>query len=198
MGWFSVSSHGVTLQPGKEAFDWLGGNGENESEQEGTVVSCVAKGKYAEWLTPDGLLLLEGWARDGLTDEQIARNIGIKRPTLYDWCNKYSDIYDALKRGKAPVDFQVENALLKSAIGFSVTLKKPVKVRDSNGAEHIEYADEEVFIQPNTAAQIFWLKNRKKDRWKDKPDAAEAVGQANELLKSMYQMEQEIKDGNMG
>ena len=43
----------------------------------------MAKGKYQEWLTEDGLTKLEAWARDGLTDEQIAKNIGIKRPTLY-------------------------------------------------------------------------------------------------------------------
>lgn len=157
----------------------------------------MAKGKYAEWLTPDGLLLLEGWAREGLTDEQIAKNIGISARTYYEWMTRYPQILQALKKGKAPVDFQVENALLKSAVGFSVTLKKPVRVRDANGAEHIEYAEEEIFVAPSTAAQIFWLKNRKKDRWKDKPEISEAVGQANELLKSMFQMEQEIKDGNM-
>ena len=157
----------------------------------------MAKGKYAEWLTPDGLLLLEGWAREGLKEEQIADKIGINVKTLWDWKHKYDPICNALKKGKAPVDFQVENALLKSAVGFSVTLKKPVRVRDANGAEHIEYAEEEIFVAPSTAAQIFWLKNRKKDRWKDKPEISEAVGQANELLKSMFQMEQEIKDGNM-
>lgn len=157
----------------------------------------MAKGKYAEWLTPDGLLLLEGWTREGLKDEQIADNIGISCSTFYAWKAKYPEISEALKKGKAPVDFQVENALLKSAIGFVVTLKKPIKVRDENGAEHIEYAKEEIFVAPSTAAQIFWLKNRKKDRWKDKPEISEAVGRANELLKSMFQMEQEIKDGNM-
>lgn len=46
----------------------------------------------------------QGWARDGLTDEQIAYNIGIRRPTLYDWEKKYPDISDALKKGKEVVD----------------------------------------------------------------------------------------------
>lgn len=45
----------------------------------------MAKGKYLEWLTKEGLLKIEGWARDGLTDEQIAEKIGIQRQTLYDW-----------------------------------------------------------------------------------------------------------------
>ncbi|WP_270660628.1 HNH endonuclease [Enterococcus thailandicus] len=81
----------------------------------------MAKGKYEEWLTEDGLLKLEGWAHDGLTDEQIAEKIGIRRPTLYDWKKKYSDISDALKRGKEVVDRQVENALLKRALGYEYT-----------------------------------------------------------------------------
>ena len=67
----------------------------------------MAKGKYEYWRTTDGLILLQGWARDGLTDEQIAHNIGIRRTTLYDWKNKYLDINDALKKGKEVVDVEV-------------------------------------------------------------------------------------------
>lgn len=78
----------------------------------------MAKGKYEYWLTPEGLLKLEGWARDGLTDEQIAHNMGISRETLSQWRKKYSDISDTLKRGKEIVDIQVENALLKRALGY--------------------------------------------------------------------------------
>lgn len=78
----------------------------------------MAKGKYEQWLTQEGLILIEGWARDGLTDEQVAHNIGISRSTLNEWKKKYPDISDALKRGKEVVDRQVENALLKRALGY--------------------------------------------------------------------------------
>ena len=78
----------------------------------------MAKGKYEYWLTEEGLLLLEGWARDGLTDEQIAHNIGISTSTLNNWKNKYVEILESLKRGKEVVDRQVENALLKRALGY--------------------------------------------------------------------------------
>lgn len=81
----------------------------------------MAKGKYEYWLTPEGLLLIEGWARDGLTDEQIAHNMGIASSTLYDWKKRHSEISESLKRGKDVVDRQVENALLKRALGFSYT-----------------------------------------------------------------------------
>ena len=98
----------------------------------------MAKGKYEYWRTTDGLILLQGWARDGLKDEQIAHNIGIRRTTLYDWKNKYPDINDALKKGKEIVDYEVENALLKRAKQGDVT------------------------------AQIFWLKNSRPEKWRDK------------------------------
>lgn len=99
----------------------------------------MAKGKYEYWLTEDGLTLLQGWARDGLTDEQIAEKCGICRDTLYDWKKKHPDISDTLKKGKEIVDMEVENALLKKALSGDV------------------------------AAIIFWVKNRMPKKWKDKP-----------------------------
>lgn len=60
----------------------------------------MAKGKYKEWLEPDGLLKIEAWARDGLINEQIARNIGIRRETLSEWAKKYPNIGNALKEAK--------------------------------------------------------------------------------------------------
>lgn len=99
----------------------------------------MAKGKYEYWLTEEGLLLLEGWARDGLTDEQIAHNIGISTSTLNNWKNKYVEILESLKKGKEVVDYAVENALLKNA------------------------------LKGDTTAQIYWLKNRRPVKWRDKP-----------------------------
>ena len=57
----------------------------------------MAKGKYHYWLTPEGLLLIEGWARDGLTDEEIAKNMGIGIRTLYDWEKRFPQILQSIK-----------------------------------------------------------------------------------------------------
>ena len=138
----------------------------------------MAKSKYEAWLTDDGLLRIEGWARDGLTDEQIAHNMGISRKTLAEWKNKYAPIGDALKNSKDVVDRIVENALFKKACGYTVQGKKPIKVRkveynDETGkkiceVEEIVEAVEEVHVPADTTAQIFWLKNRKSNEWRDK------------------------------
>lgn len=128
-------------------------------------------GLYENWRTKDGLLTLEGWARDGLNDEQIAHNVGVRAGTLYEWKNRFPEIAEAIKKGKRPVDVQVENALYRSALGFKQTVKKPIKLRRKDGSEYIEYGEEEIYIAPNITAQIFWLKNRKRDKWCDKPVA---------------------------
>lgn len=127
-------------------------------------VSLMAKGKYEYWLTQEGLLKIEGWARDGLTEEQIAANMGICRDTLIQWKKRYPDISDTLKKGKEVVDRQVENALLKRALGYKYT--EVTKERIEGGFVVTKEVTKEVV--PDTTAQIFWLKNRKPNEWRDK------------------------------
>jgi len=143
----------------------------------------MAKGKYQYWLTPEGLLKLESWARDGLTDEQIAANMGITRATLYDWKNKYPDISDTLKRGKEVVDIQVENALLKRALGYDYEEETKEMTDATNEFGEALYnamgnrittlstvKSVKKQVAPDTTAQIFWLKNRRPDKWRDRKD----------------------------
>ena len=123
----------------------------------------MAKGKYQDWLEPEGLLKLEGWARDGLVDEQIAQNIGIVASTLYEWKKQYPEISEALKKGKEVVDRQVENALLKRALGYKY---EEIKTEETEEGKKVTVTTKEVV--PDTTAQIFWLKNRKPEQWRDK------------------------------
>jgi len=132
----------------------------------------MAKGKYEKWITEEGLVLLEGWARDGLTDEQIAHNVGVSRSTLNDWKKKYPDISDALKKGKEVVDLQVENALLKRALGYEyeeITQESQWNEK-TNKYELVITKSVKKRQAPETTAQIFWLKNRRPDKWRDKQD----------------------------
>lgn len=122
----------------------------------------MAKGKYEYWLTPEGLIKLEGWARDGLTDEQIAKNMKISPATLYNWKKDHLEILESLKKGKEVVDYEVENALLKRALGYTVKEERLTK-----DGEVVELERE---VPGDVTAQIFWLKNRKPSVWRDKPE----------------------------
>lgn len=122
----------------------------------------MARADVNDWLTEEGLILIEGWARDGLTDEQIAENIGCSNKTLYNWKKKHLPILHALKQGKEVVDRHVENALFKSAIGFQY---EEETVTNSGAV-----VTTKKYSKPNVTAQIFWLKNRKSATWRDKTE----------------------------
>lgn len=129
-----------------------------------------ARGKYVEWVAPEGLIKIEGWARDGLTNEQIAGNMGITRETLRVWSNKYTVISATLKRGKEVIDRQVENALLKRALGYQYNEVTQEKTWSDELGKYETLVTKIVTkeVNPDTTAQIFWLKNRKPKEWRDK------------------------------
>lgn len=140
----------------------------------------MAKGKFQKWQTPDGLMLLEAWARDGLTDEQLARKMGISCGTLYAWKNKFPEISEALKKGKEVVDIEVENALLKRALGYEYT-----ETMVEHSPDGVKRRETVKFIPPDVTAQIFWLKNRKPETWREKQVvevSEEALDRAREIL----------------
>lgn len=135
------------------------------------------------------MLKIEGWARDGLTDEQIAGNIGIRAGTLYDWKNRFPEFSEALKKGKEVVDRQVENALLKRALGYEYTETTREAVQDPKSGEVKMQVTKKVTKQvvPDTTAQIFWLKNRKPDNWRDKPgyEDTRELDRLDDILKGL-------------
>lgn len=126
----------------------------------------IAKSKYETDVKPR-LVEIEAWKRDGLTDEQIFKNLGISKDTFYKYKDKYTDFSDALKKGKEVADIEVENALFKRAIGYKYKeVIKEVKEIDGKKSTYIKEVVKE--MPGDVAAQIFWLKNRKSNNWKDK------------------------------
>ena len=139
----------------------------------------MAKSKYDSHVK-DKLVLVTSWARNGLTDIQIAHNLGISEDTFYTYKNKYTEFSEALKKGKEVIDFEVENALLKRALGytFEEVTKENVFNKKTGKYELIVTKTVTKEIQPDTTAQIFWLKNRKPKEWRDKKDF-EMSGEVN-------------------
>ena len=131
-----------------------------------TKNECIA----TEWLEEDNLMLLECWARDGYTFQDIANRIGISISTLRMWRAQYPDIDNALKKGREIIDYKVENALLKSALGYHTKeVKVTTTIRFGKTVETIkEVTDKEQ--APNVSAIQCWLYNRLPQKWKKNRD----------------------------
>lgn len=125
--------------------------------------SIIAKSKWKA--IKSKLILIEGWARNGLTDEQIAKNLGISKTTLYKYIKEQPELSERLKKGKEVIDLEVENALLKRALGY---IFKEVKEEVNVDGIVIKKTIIRKEVVADTTAQIFWLKNRKPKEWRDK------------------------------
>ena len=154
----------------------------------------MATGKYQEWLEEDKIILIKGWARAGLTNEQIAHNMGIARETLNQWAKKYKIISDTLKDGKEVADYVIENALYQRAKGIEYEEVKQIIEKDALGREKKKIEKTKKFIPGDTTAQIFWLKNRKPAEWRDKREVENSFATEIENLTPLADMLRIEKD----
>ncbi len=159
----------------------------------------MAKGKYHEWLKPEGLTRIQGWAMDGLTIEEIAAQIRINPDTLYTWMNRFPEISDAIKNNKDVADRLVEQALFNKALG-RCKVTETVKERRLNvktGEYELVVVKETIKgVPPDVAAQVFWLKNRKPNTWRDKREVeteahVTAFDQVSEVTAQILQADED-------
>lgn len=151
----------------------------------------MAKSKWNN--IKEKLILVECWARDGLTDEQISNNLGISTSTFYEYKKNYPEFSESLKRGKEVVDYEVENALLKRALGYEFEEKTYETRWDENQGRFREVLTKKVRkeIVPDTTAQIYWLNNRKPKQWRNKRNEEEGN---DENLNKVEQLLSKIKE----
>lgn len=153
----------------------------------------MAKGKYHKWLEPDNLTLLKGFARNGYTDEDIAKKMGINVGTLYEWKKRFSEIDEALKKGKDVIDDEIEETLIKSAMGYSYD-EVIKELRKNDETDEVELVVTRVVRKhqpPNVTALIFWLKNRRRESWRDKISKEDL--QSENILLSVGDVDDEKK-----
>lgn len=136
----------------------------------------IPKKDIKYWLTDEGLTYIQSWANDGLTNEELAKKMGIGETTLYRWCNTDERIRAAIIRGRDTMTMDVENMLYKCAMGFKYTEQQVTKDGD--------IVEVERYYEPSQEAQKFILTNRRKDKWKSKQEVAlEAQVQAEAQVK---------------
>lgn len=163
------------------------------------MIEMARPSKYMSHVQPK-LNQVEAWARDGLTDEQIAHNLGIGLATYYDYKNKYPEFSKAIKKGKDDIDIEVENALLKRALGYEYEeiTKEPLynpitgePILDEDGNHKIGITKiVKKMVNPDTTAQIFWLKNRRPAAWRDKQDIEHSGTMTNKIDMSQLTIEE--------
>jgi len=133
--------------------------------------------KYETHVAPR-LVEIEDWVRNGATDEEVRERLGIAESTFYEYKKEFSEFSEVLKKSKDYVDAQVENALLKRALGYAFT-EITKEIRDG---ELVPTKIVTKHMPPDTAALIFWQKNRRPGQWREKPTQQDDNGKDDGIV----------------
>ena len=101
----------------------------------------------------------------GATDKDMADFFGVDEATINRWKNNHPEFCESIKRGKKKADAEVAEKLFHRAKGY-----------EHEDLYIAQYQGEPITVPitkhypPDTAAAIFWLKNRQKNKWRDKQD----------------------------
>ena len=125
-----------------------------------------------KWLTNvfPRLSEIRDWCMQGKTNEEMCVLLGIGADSWYTYMKEHDELNSIVIEGKSVVDSRVENAVLKSALGFEYEEIKTVIEEDQNGKKRTKLERVKRYMPPNASAQAFWLKNRKKDEWGDRKE----------------------------
>ena len=137
-----------------------------------------------DWTTDEGLAKVERWARCGLTDKEIAHNMGVGTTTFKRWKKESAVFSDSLKKGREVADIIVEDALYKTATGYEY--EEVTEERQTGKAEMVEVKRVQKHKPPDVTACIFWLNNRMPDAWSDRPERAEDLTKVKEILNGIH------------
>lgn len=147
-----------------------------------------------KWLTNvfPRLSEIRDWCMQGKTNEEMSQLLGISPDTWYTYLKEHSELNDIVIAGKSVMDHRVENALLKTALGYEYEEIKTIIEEDQNGKKRTRIEKVKKYMPPNPTAQAFWLKNRKKEEWGDRKEIVfDTKAQEEERKKVFLEM---IKD----
>ena len=141
-----------------------------------------------KWLTNvfPRLSEIRDWCMDGKTNEEMCVLLGISPDSWYTYMKQYDQLNDIVTAGKSVIDNRVENAVLKTALGFEYEEIKTIIEEDRNGKKRTRIEKTKKYMPPSPAAQAFWLKNRKKDEWGDRKEIVFDTGVQEEERKLQF------------
>ncbi len=105
--------------------------------------------------------------KSGKTDLEVAKLTGVSRVTLWQWRRKFPEFLNTIKEAKDVADDLVEACLFQRATGYNFTEEKQFIFKDKYGSPYVERIKTPKHVPPDVAAQIFWLKNRRPELWRD-------------------------------
>lgn len=134
------------------------------------MVVKVGRKSYWDVKIQPRLEEIKGWARDGLMDKQIAELLDVGESTFLRWKSLKKELRDTLKVNKQIADLQVENALRDRALGYEYEEEVEEFQVGPDGKKLIKANKKKIKkrLPPDVTAQIFWLKNRQPDKWRDR------------------------------
>lgn len=122
------------------------------------------RGKYETHVKPK-LDLIAQWARDGAIERDIAKKLGVSESTFSGYKKEHPELMETLTVNKEVTDARVESALYKRAIGYEYT-----ETSKEVGPDGVKIKTTVKQVAPDVTAQIYWLNNRRPDRWRNKQD----------------------------
>ncbi len=150
--------------------------------------------KYEEWerdgVLEEKLALIKGWRMNGVTQQKIAENVGLNEDTMCKYKKRYPRFKEALDKGKEQADLEVEDALFKRAVGYTIRIEE--EKLDKDGVTHLLKRD--LHVPGDVGAQIFWLKNRRYTDWRDKINFEDETKQNDGIIKELIGAIKNVKN----
>ncbi len=166
----------------------------------------MAKCMYGTKVEPR-LEEIKGMYMDGLSDRDVIHNLGISEKSFYTYKNKYPEFAEAVATSKVVADYRVQNSLYRKCIGYKDKVKKSYKTKEVHyqdgkkvfEKEVIKYGEDEVLVQPDTMAIMYWLNNRKPANWsrkdKDIDASTETMEKLNKIIDGLNEQATDENDG---
>lgn len=154
----------------------------------------VGRKSVYDWKIKPKLHLISDWMRNGATEEEVYKKLGISHQTFYRYKKLHSELNEALKT-REEADAQVEAALFKNATGFFYDEVQTIERYSDREGTVSETKTIKKYKEPDTTAQAIWLNNRRREVWRQKQEQL-AAGESTEIREFIVSVKEAAKEDN--